>query len=392
MLIGFLFFLIIGIIAGTITGLIPGIHINLIGALLIFLSTSIFINPIYSIIFISSMAITHTFIDFIPSILLGCPDTDTELSILPGHELLKNKKGFEAIYLSNLGSINAIFILVIISIPSIFLIEKIYPFFQNIIPYLLILIAIILILTEKNKIPALIVFLITGFFGYGVSFIEFNQPLLPLLTGLFGASNLILSIKNKTKIPEQEISKPKIKIKKPIFAAALTAPFCSFLPSIGSGQAAVIASTFTKINKKQFLVLLGTINTLVMAFSFITLYTIQKTRTGASLAINELSSLLEFKHLILILIVVIISGIIAFYLTNILAEFFSKKIQKINYTKISIITLTFLSIIVLSVSGIKGFLILITSTLIGIFSIIQKVRRTNMMGVLIIPTIIWYLF
>ena len=55
-----------GIIIGTITGLLPGIHINLVGALLVSLSISSlsFINPIYLVVFISAMAITHTFIDF----------------------------------------------------------------------------------------------------------------------------------------------------------------------------------------------------------------------------------------------------------------------------------------------------------------------------------------
>ncbi len=58
----------LGIAAGCITGLIPGIHINLIGVILISLSSTIFIslNPIYFIVFISAMAITHKFIDFIP--------------------------------------------------------------------------------------------------------------------------------------------------------------------------------------------------------------------------------------------------------------------------------------------------------------------------------------
>ena len=80
MLIEIILFIFFGIIFGTFTGLIPGIHINLIGVLLVSASASLFfsINPIYFVIFISSMAITHTFIDFIPSIFLGCPDTDTE--------------------------------------------------------------------------------------------------------------------------------------------------------------------------------------------------------------------------------------------------------------------------------------------------------------------------
>src|SRR3989304_8704378 len=99
MLIEIFIFLFFGILAGTFTGLFPGIHINLVGASLVALSTSILspLNPMYLVTFIASMAITHTFLDFIPSIFLGCPNTDTELTILPGHELLKEANGYGAI-------------------------------------------------------------------------------------------------------------------------------------------------------------------------------------------------------------------------------------------------------------------------------------------------------
>ena len=70
------------------------------------------------------MAITHTFKNFIPSIFLGCPDTDTELSILPGHELLKKGHGYEAILLTTYGGLAAIFILLLIAFPSIILISN----------------------------------------------------------------------------------------------------------------------------------------------------------------------------------------------------------------------------------------------------------------------------
>src|SRR6056297_1938205 len=244
MLIEITFAIIIGILAGTLTGLTPGIHINLIGALL--LSTFLLpINSLYLIIFIISMSITHTFIDFIPSIILGCPDTDTELGILPGHKLLQNRKGYEAIILTTYGSLIAIFIITIIAFPSLFLIKKAYPFLEKIIPYFLILISIILISTERKKL------LLTGFLGYSITFLEINQPLLPLLTGLFGSSIIIQSIKNKTKIPEQTITKPFLKFKKPILASLCAAPLCSFLPGLGSGQAGLIGNLFTKNNPKE---------------------------------------------------------------------------------------------------------------------------------------------
>ena len=395
MLIEIILFLFFGIFFGTITGLIPGVHINLIGAFLVSLSvtTLYLINPLYLVVFITSMAITHTFVDFIPSIFLGCPDTDTELSILPGHELLKKGLGYEAIILTAYGSLAAVFILILISFPSILVISKIYDSLIFLIPYILIGVSIILIFSEKNKFSALFVFLLTGFLGLSVlNMVESSEKmLLPLLTGLFGSSMLLISIKNKMQIPKQKITKSKTNLIKPLLGSVIASPICSFLPGLGSGQAAIIGNSISRTNRKGFLVLVGATNTLVMGFSFISLYVISRTRTGAAASIQSILGILSWEILVLILIVVIFSGIISFFLTEFLAKFFSKNIEKINYTLISLMTLILLAIIVLLVSGLIGIVVLIASTFTGIYSISLNVRRTNMMGVLLIPTIIIYL-
>ncbi len=389
--------LLIGILFGTLTGLIPGIHINLIGVFLISLSTSflIGINPIYLVVFMVSLAITHTFIDFIPSILLGCPDTSTELSILPGHDLLKKGQGHEAIILSTYGSLAAVVLIIIFAFPSLILFPKINSLVKDLIPFILILVSIFMISIEKNKKTAFLVFLITGILGWCVLNLEtLNQPLLPLLTGLFGGSMLIQSIKNQTEIPEQKITKPLFNKNylKPITASLISSPLCSFLPGLGAGQAAIIGKTLTrqKEDKKGFLILLGATNTLVMAFSFITLYLFSKTRTGAAAAIKSIFNSFSTNILILILIVILISGIISFFLTKELSKFSIKKIQNLNYKKISIITLGILLIITLLVSGIFGLIVLILSTLTGIYCINQNVKRTLMMGCLMVPVILLY--
>ena len=395
MLIEIVLFFIFGILAGTLTGLIPGVHINLIGAFLVSLSFTTFylINPLYLVVFITSMAITHTFVDFIPSIFLGCPDTDTELSILPGHELLKKGLGYEAIILTAYGSLAAIFILILISFPSILVISKIYESLIFLIPYILIGVSTILIFSEKNKSSALFVFLLTGFLGLSVlNMVESSEKmLLPLLTGLFGSSMLLISIKNKTQVPKQKITKVKTNIIKPLLGSVIASPICSFLPGLGSGQAAIIGNSISKTNRKGFLVLIGATNTLVMGFSFISLYIISRTRTGAAASIQNLIGNMPWEILVLILIIVIFSGATSFFLTKFLAKFFSQNIEKINYTLISLITLILLTTIVFLVSGIIGIAVLIASTFTGIYSISLKVRRTNMMGVLLIPTIIIYL-
>lgn len=387
--------MLLGILAGTITGLVPGIHINLVGVSLVALSASVLssLNPLYLAVLIVAMAITHTFVDFIPSIFLGCPDTDTELSVLPGHELLKKGDGYKAILLSAYGGLAAVFLLVLIAAPSFLFVQKIYSFFQIIMPYLLIAVSVILIMLEKKKFSAFFVFFLTGALGLSVLNLNIKEPLLPLLTGLFGSSMLIMSIKNKTIIPKQEISKPKInkKFLSPILGALIASPLPGMLPGLGSGQAAILGNTISRTDREGFLVLLGATNTIVMGFSFIALYLIARTRTGAAVAINNLLGNFPWQILVLILGVVLFTGIISFFLTSALAKFFSKKITDINYTKLSLITLGILIVVVSVFSGFWGLLVLIFSTLTGIYCISLGVKRTNMMGCLLLPTIVFYL-
>ena len=392
MMLQIILFLLLGVTAGTITGLIPGIHINLVGIFLVSIYSVIKINPSFLIIFITAMAITHTFIDFIPSIFLGCPDTDTELSILPGHELLNEGFGYEAIILSAYGGIAAIIILIIISIPSIFIIPKIYETMKVLTPGLLILASFFLISTEKNKTKAWIIFLLSGILGlFTLNYSGTKEPLLPLLTGLFGASMLIISIKNKTKIPDQQITKVKTSILQPVIGAMIASPICSFLPGMGSGQAAILGNTISKTDKKGFLVLLGATNTLVMGFSFIALYAVSKTRTGAAVAIKEITGILTKQEIVLILAITLIAGFISFLLTIFLARYFAKRIQKVNYKNLSILTLGILIMLIILISKLKGVGIFFLATLLGIYSISTKVKKTQMMGCLLIPTIILYL-
>jgi len=397
MLIQLILALCLGIIFGSFTGLAPGIHINLVGAILLSLSSGIlsFISSIYLVIFIAAMSITHTFVDFIPSIFLGCPNSDTELSILPGHQMLKQGKGFEAIYLTSIGGLAAVFILILVSIPSILFISKIYPIIQTIIPWILISVILIMILTEKNKFSAFLVIFLTGILGLCVLNLNIKEPLLPLLTGLFGTSMLIKSIKEKTKIPQQILETEKIsnkEISKPLFGALISSLLCGFLPGLGSGQAAVLGSQISKTDNKSFLILLGATNVLVMGFSFISLYAISKTRTGSAVAIQQLLGTLNDKTLFLIIITCLISGIISFYLTLAISKKFTKLMEKINYSLSSLIVLFILIIITFIFSGFSGLLVLIISTFTGIFCISLDVRRTHMMGCLLIPTIVLYLF
>jgi putative membrane protein len=393
--------LLIGIIAGTITGLIPGIHINLIAIILLGFSATLLslLSPLPLVIFIAAMAITHTFIDYIPSIFLGAPDEDSFLSVLPGHQLLQKGHGYAAVVLTLYGSLTALFIVLIFTPLFIFILPKIYPFIQKKMWAILIIISVFLISTEKNKkLWALMIFLLAGFLGIGVLNLEIKEPLLPLLTGLFGASSLIVSITQKTKIPQQKIVKLRqIKLNRKsfirtTFASIIAAPFTAFLPGLGASQAALIGKEAAKeLDQREFLFLLGAINTIVMGLSFIALYSIHKTRTGAAVAVSKLIPELTRTDLFWILGAIISAGLISFFLALFIARAISQNIHKIKYSVLSVFIILILAVLVFIFSGALGLLVFIVSASLGIFTISKGIKRIHLMGCLLIPTILFYL-
>ncbi len=400
---GILFiFCLIGILAGTFTGLVPGIHTNLIALFALALAPFLlaYFSSLALSIFIISMAITHTFLDFIPSIYFGAPDEETSLSVLPGHKLLLKGKGYQAVIYTLIGSTISI-ILLFITLPLFtFLIPKIFPFVNRMMSWILIWISFFLVYGEKSfsrnkKILSLVFFLLSGFLGLAtLNNSSITQPLLPLLSGLFGSSTIIYSLMKGEKPPKQSLEKIKISKKelvKPILATTIVSPFCSFLPGLGSNQAAIISTKiFKKFSKEQFLILLGSINTFVVAFSFYTLYLINRTRTGVAKAVSEIL-IISKDNLPIIFTSIIISAIISIFLTINISKIFARKINKINYPLISKIILLFLFSISFAISGIQGILIFLVSTILGLTCIFYNIKRSFLMGCLLIPTIIYYL-
>jgi putative membrane protein len=400
MIIAFIAAVFLGIILGTITGLTPGIHINLVSTLLLsfsaFLLSSLQISPLILVVFLVSIAITHTFIDFIPSIFLGAPDQDnTALSILPGHEMLLKGKAYSAVIYTAYGSLLALMIILFFSPIFFYFLPLIYPYAQRIMPLILIISSFFLIYFEKSsKFLAIIIFLLSGFLGLASLNLPLRESLLPLFTGLFGISSLITSIAKKQFLPKQKIEKikniklPRKSFLKSISASIIASPLCSFLPGMGSGQAAVIGSNVLgNLDRKEFLVLLGSINTIVTGLSFVTLYSIAKARTGIAVAVGKILTITP-SDLILITATIIVSGIFSFFLTIQLAKFFSKNISRLNYQKLSIGVLLFLIILIVLFSGFLGLFMALVSTSLGLLCIYFGVRRTHLMGCLIVPAIL----
>ncbi|MEM4230783.1 MAG: tripartite tricarboxylate transporter permease [Candidatus Pacearchaeota archaeon] len=390
--------LLLGILAGTFTGLVPGIHVNTLAFFIVssFTYLSKYFQPLPLASFIVSMSITHTFIDFIPSIFLGLPDEDTTLSILPGHSLLLEGKGYNAVLYTLYGSLIGLFVILILSPIFVFFLPKFYFFIKKFMFFVLFFVSIYLLIREENKVLAFIVFTLSGLVGISSFSLPLKEYLMPMLTGLFGSSSLIISLMKKQKIPKQKIHKFKISLNKKrlfkiISVTSLASSLCSFLPALGSGQAAVISSDITKEqNKPEFLMLIGSINTIVMGLSIISLYSINVQRTGSAAAISQILPEFSISHLFILILIITFSGLISFFVGLNLSKFFSCNIEKINYKKLSFCVLIFISLVVLFFAGSLGFLLFLVSTFLGLFTILSGARRTLMMGCLMLPALLWY--
>lgn len=395
MIIEILLAIILGIVAGTFTGLIPGIHINLVAAILlssiIFLSK--FANPLELGVFIIAMSITHTFLDSIPSIYLGAPEESTSFMVLPGHKMLLQGDGHKAIILTIIGSFTSLIISIILFPTFKVLFLNLYDIMKPYFGWSLLILMIILLIRGK-KWSNVFVFLLTGGLGYVVLNSAVKDPLFPMLSGLFGVGILLKSIKEKSNIPKQkinvEIDLSFLDYFKSIIGSVFVGLFTTLLPGLSSSQGAAFISMFVKkIKSEAYLVLIGGINTANMIINIFALYFISKSRNGSIIVIGELIQT-DSNAILIFTLTAIIASSIAILIGLKLSKQFSKLIEKVNYNKISIYIIILLFVLVFIFSKWLGILILFASSMIS-FSVQEfDIGKNFQMGCLIVPVLIFY--
>lgn len=418
MLLLYILFVLIGVGLGIITGLMPGLHVNNVAAIILYIYASFHTDPLLLANLIVANMITHTFVDFIPSTFFGAPNEDTSLSVLPMHRLLLQGDGFKAIYISTYGSLLAtIFALPLIPLFQIALVNMNlakYLYFYT--PLLLLLIILGLLYMESKKnlksmLLSILVIAISGTFGYIALHFPLNHNyvifgngmsiLFPIFTGLFGIPVLLLS--QNTIVPKQRIVKPKIERKHYIssLVGTLSGSLVGFLPGVTSGVAAAISRIFIKEDDTEdFLYALGSVNTANYIFNLTALFLILRPRSAA---VNIISQMLNIpvwfntkfppSSFLLILLTVAIASLLSFFITIFLGKWFAKGIGKIGkrYGLISRILIFILFAIIFIFTGIIGVALGIIATLIGLLPPKLGIMRVHLMSVIIIPVLIAYL-
>lgn len=383
-----------GLLAGIVFGLIPGLHPNTI-ILLVPLLAQLNLPPLALIAFVVSLGISNTFIDFIPSMLLGAPEAGSELSVLPAHKMLLQGNGYDAVKLAVIGGIGSI-IFVILALPLImFSIPRIYEISRPFTYALLIFIVIAMVIREdtaRKKATGLLCFLLAGLIGIFSSGLPIDKGILlfPIFSGLFGVSILFFSSSQKIKISgkKKEIHVPARQQRRSIIFGSIGGIVSGLLPGVGSSEIASFASVDK--NEKSFLITLGAITISNTLLSIMALWLIQKSRSGIATVLEQLVQI-GFNEFIFIAAVALLVAGISAILTLKLAKKSVSIIEKVNYGLVSKSVIAFIIFMTIIFSGFFGLLLLAACTALGIFAKLSGIRRSVLMGVLILPTIIFYL-
>ena len=449
-----------GYLLGIISGLLPGIHNNSFALALVALAPFLAekgLSPFYVAVIILSNALSQTFHDIIPSIFLGAPDGDTALTVLPGHRLLIEGAGAEAVRLSALGSAGSVVASLIFVLPFSLFFKAVYPYIEAHMAAILILIVFLMLATEKGEDPnekkgplakykykafALVLFLITGVLGLFafareslmVPIVNFGEPsiLLPLLSGLFGASQLIISLLTSSKIPEESVSALRLsrkRILRGILTGSAAGSLVAWLPGLSSAIAALLTGLVAKVDfdriplkkkvpepelgrlksslysdpyagnpetldsSKEFIISNSGVNTSNAIFGLVAFVVIGRTRSGAMVAIEDIlgTNILDFPSLLLFFAAMVLTALLSYFSTIWIGDNAQLILKKVDYSKLCAGVLVGLAIMVYLFTGLFGFFIFVISTPIGMLASFMNVRKSHAMGVILLPVILYFL-
>jgi putative membrane protein len=152
-----------------------------------------------------------------------------------------------------------------------------------------------------------------------------------------------------------------------------------------------------KASQEQTIVTLSAVNTAATFSVTVMLFVIQRARSGVTLAVKDLIPVEPWDAfamplgLVYLLMFLIFSGVLSYFLTLYIGRLFAKKFHAIPYQKLVVFTLIFVCALVVLFTGLLGFVVLLTATSIGFLPLCWGVRRSHCMGVLLIPIILYFL-
>lgn len=383
-----------GCALGTCSGLVPGLHANNFALLLAVAAPSIPVDPLVLGAAMLAAGVVHTFLDVVPALALGVPDAAMAATALPGHRLVLQGRGREALRLSAAGSGLAVALALPLALPVTWLMVRLAPHLRRRFPLVVVGIVLALLATEASNRARLAGLLSFGLAaGLGVVTLQLSPDaplggsiLAPLFGGLFGAP-VLLDALDGAGVPEQ--ADPKLAMAPTSLGGAAAAGSLSgaavgYLPGVSAAVAAVLSLPLVPSDDgpRGFLVATSGANTSNAIFALFALVALGSPRTGVLVAVDDAGVPLALTAL---LPAVVVASAVGFVLVTLVGDAALRVVGRLDPTRLSLAVLALLVALAWLFAGPVGLAVFAVATLVGLVPPWLGARRVYLMGVLLGP-------
>ena len=410
-----------GVLTGVVTGLLPGLHVNTVTALLLGAGAACAAAGFeFSTLlaFICALAISHTFFDVVPGLFLGVPGDET-FALLPGHRMVRRGEGLLAVRLSVTGSGIGLLLGLVVLLLLVLggnVLGAVESAVRPVLFFVLAAIALILIVSDRPRGWAALSFLASGALGVAV----FGSPLVPggldapvnslfpSLAGLFGVAGLLFAIRTHRAGPdaappvsaEQSPPSPTLQFGiRPGVAGAMAGLLVGLLPGLGAANAATLLELLGRARRRldaeardrAYLVTTSSLNTSEALFAIGALYIIGRSRSGASVAVEQvLGGRVEAPDVLYAAFWMFVAGGLAGILLTALGGPLAAFFGRLDPIRLNYAVIALLAIGTFWLLGLGGVAILVVATLVGLIPLRAGARRAQLMGFFLVPTMLFY--
>lgn len=386
-----------GVALGTLSGLVPGLHANNFALLLAAFVPSIPAPPRYVGAAMLAAGVTHTFLDIVPALALGVPDPAMAPTALPGHQLVLQGRGREALRLSALGSALAVGFAVPLAVPVTLGMKRVYPLIAANLSLVLGTVALLLVVTEttmRARVGGALALSASGLLGVHTldvpahGLLPVGDMLAPLFAGLFGAPVLIEALDGGGVPPQadERIAASRGFVAAVGFAGTLAGAIVGYLPGISSAIAAAGALVvLPERGPRAFVVATSGVNTANTVFALFALIALGSPRTGVLVALENAGVPHDLPILLASITVAAGAG---FLLVVLLGDWYLTAVGNLDNFTLSVAVLGFLCLLIVGFAGPIGLVVFGVSTLVGLIPAQFGARRMTCMGVLLVPLIL----
>lgn len=384
----------LGILLGTCSGLVPGLHVNNLALLLAAAAPSVPGPPHLVGAAMLAAGVTHSFLDVVPTLALGVPDAAMAVSALPGHRLVMGGRGREALRVSALGSGAAVGVAFVLGLPVTWVAKRVAPLVYANLPVVVALLVVSLVARERTwraRIGAVLAVAASGALGVFVlplkpsGVVPTGDVLAPLFAGLFGVPVLLAAFRGAG-VPEQDdpaIAGRARDVLGPGVAGSVAGSAVAYIPGVSGAIAAVFALDLTRADgDRAFVAALSGVNTANTVFALYALFALGDPHTGVLVAFERAKLP---RTLPLLLASVALAAVVAAVLVPVLGDRYFRLVRGVDHRQLTVAVCGMLVVLSWLFAGVLGVGVLLAATAVGTIPPLFGARRVHLMAVLLVP-------